>query len=81
MPFEHSERLDDQDIAVRLFRRLRDAAPPRHREVLDGNVRFAEAHRDIIRRFGRFPHRNAALGRESTAAECAYLVDARRFGQ
>lgn len=81
MPFEHSEQLADQDLAVRLYQRLRDSAPPRHREVLDRNVRFAEAHRDIVRRFGRFPHRNAALGRESTAAERAYLVDARRFGQ
>jgi uncharacterized protein (DUF924 family) len=38
-------------------------------------LRFAEMHRDIIDRFGRFPHRNAALGRESTPAELAYLSD------
>jgi len=43
---------------------------------LDDNLRFAEHHRDVVRRFGRFPHRNAVLGRESSAAELAYLKTA-----
>ena len=63
LPFEHSEDLADQDDSVRLFEALGDA------EFLD----FAIRHRDIIARFGRFPHRNAILGRDSTAAERAFL--------
>lgn len=63
MPFMHSEDLADQDRAVRLF----EAAG------LDDQLRYARGHREIIRRFGRFPHRNEALGRASTAEERAYL--------
>ena len=63
LPFEHSEDLADQDRSVRLFEALGDA------EFLD----FAVRHRDIIAQFGRFPHRNAILGRDSTAAEAAFL--------
>ena len=63
MPLMHSESSADQDESVRLF----EAAG------LDGNARFARHHRDLIRRFGRFPHRNAILGRESTAEEIEYL--------
>jgi uncharacterized protein (DUF924 family) len=64
LPFAHSERLPDQERSVRLARALGE---PDH-----GN---AERHRGIIYRFGRFPHRNAILGRESTAEERAYLAD------
>lgn len=64
LPLEHSEDLADQDECVRLFKAAGDA----------NDLRFAEQHRDIIRRFGRFPHRNAALGRESTAEEMAFLA-------
>ena len=60
-PFEHSERLADQDEAVRLA-----ADMP---EVL----KFAHIHRDIIVRFGRFPHRNGAMGRATTGEEQAFL--------
>jgi uncharacterized protein (DUF924 family) len=81
MPFEHSEQLDDQNTVVRLYRMLSDAAAPSRRAMLDRNVRFAEQHRDIIRRFHRFPHRNDVLGRDSTVAERAYLAHAKRFGQ
>lgn len=63
LPFEHSEDLADQNESVRLFEALGDA------EFLD----FAIQHRDIIARFGRFPHRNAILGRDSTAAEKTFL--------
>ncbi|MCC6208250.1 MAG: DUF924 domain-containing protein [Gammaproteobacteria bacterium] len=62
MPLMHSEAPDDQDYSVRLFT-----------EAGLDNARYALHHRDIIRRFGRFPHRNKALGRESTADEIAYL--------
>jgi len=62
LPFGHSELLADQERSVELCRRL-DAQTLEH----------AEHHRDIVRRFGRFPHRNAILGRASSAAEREYL--------
>ena len=67
MPFEHSERLQDQDRCVALFEGVTDASDKA------GFRRFAVLHRDIIRRFGRFPHRNACLGRATTAEEQAFL--------
>ena len=67
LPFEHSEALGDQERACELFRPL--AAFPE----TDDAYRYAVAHRDIIARFGRFPHRNAILGRASTAAELEFL--------
>lgn len=71
MPLMHSERLDDQERCVLLFEAL----------GREENLKFAREHRDVIARFGRFPHRNAALGRESTAEEIAYLEKAERYGQ
>ena len=68
LPFEHSEDLADQDESIRLFTALHDALGG---ETLD----YAERHRDVIRRFGRFPHRNAALGRVNTPQEAAYLAE------
>ena len=67
LPFEHSENLADQDEAVRLFRTL----PPG--PDADGVIEYAEKHRAVIRRFGRFPHRNAILGRPSTPEEATFL--------
>jgi uncharacterized protein (DUF924 family) len=64
LPLEHSEDLADQDQAVALIGRL--TSEPAWRT-------FAEKHRAVIARFGRFPHRNAALGRPSTAEEAAFL--------
>lgn len=68
LPFEHSEALTDQDLCVTRCQAL-DAA--------SGTdwIKWAAMHRDIIVRFGRFPHRNAMLGRESTAEEAAFLAD------
>jgi len=63
LPFEHSEVLSDQDKSVELIAGLRNTE-------LD---RYAKAHRDIIERFGRFPHRNEVLGRTSTPDEIAFL--------
>lgn len=68
LPFEHSEDLADQDRSVALFSSLPET--PWRAMALD----YAERHRDVIRRFGRFPHRNGALGRNSTADERAYLA-------
>jgi uncharacterized protein (DUF924 family) len=67
LPFEHSEALEDQQRACELTRPL-DA----FEETRDA-YRYAVAHRDVIRRFGRFPHRNAILGRQSTPEEVEFL--------
>ena len=67
LPFEHSEALEDQDRAVALFE-AHDAATG---DI--SSLEWAVRHRDIIRRYGRFPHRNAALGRKTTAEEQAFL--------
>ena len=63
LPFEHSEAMTDQDRAVALIEALGD----------DTYLKYAEAHRDVIRRFGRFPHRNRALARMSRAEEQDWL--------
>ena len=65
LPFEHSEALADQERSVALFRVTGDV------ELL----KWAEVHAEIIRRFGRFPHRNAVLGRTTTADEQAFLAE------
>ena len=64
MPFMHSEDIADQDLCVRLFKT---------RAPQTGNLPHAIEHRDIIRRFGRFPHRNETLGRAATEREQQYL--------
>ena len=80
LPLEHSEDLADQELCVKLFAKLRDETP-QHAEQLKDAHAYAVKHYDIIKRFGRFPHRNNALGRDSTAEEVEYLKDAERFGQ
>jgi len=71
---EHAENLADQDLAVAQFMALRDMAATEERPAFDEFFDFAERHRDVIARFGRFPHRNAILGRVSSAAEEDYLA-------
>ncbi len=68
LPFEHSEDLADQDRSVALFETVRGS-------LGDSTVDYAARHRDVIRRFGRFPHRNAALGLANTADEDVYLAE------
>ena len=80
LPLEHSEDIADQELCVELFAKLRDETP-QHAESLKDAHDYAVKHYDIIKRFGRFPHRNNALGRESTAEEVEYLKDAEKFGQ
>lgn len=65
LPFEHSEDMADQDRAVELIGALNN----------DNYTQYAIAHRDVIARFGRFPHRNEILGRASTPDELAYLAE------
>lgn len=67
LPFEHSERLEDQDRSVALCTALREAAGD------EDTLKWAKLHRDIIVRFGRFPHRNPCLGRVTTPEEQAFL--------
>lgn len=62
LPFAHSERLEDQDRSVQLNQRLPEPSPTN-----------SQRHRDIVHRFGRFPHRNPILGRTMTAEEQRYL--------
>ena len=82
MPFEHSEALLDQHAAVGLFAQLRDETPPPYRQRTGEGLRHAQQHREIIQRFGRFPHRNALLDRTSTEAEVDFLAQASgSFGQ
>ncbi len=70
MPLEHSENLELQEECVSLFTEL---AAVTGLPALADYTRFAVAHHDVIARFGRFPHRNAILGRESSAEELEYL--------
>ena len=65
LPFEHSEEVADQERAIALFRALGDV----------DSLKWAELHADIIRKYGRFPHRNIVLGRKTTAEEAAFLAD------
>lgn len=69
MPLMHSENLADQDLAVKLFEQAN----------LPHNLRFARHHRELIKRFGRFPHRNPILGRDSSAEEIEYLNSRQAF--
>jgi uncharacterized protein (DUF924 family) len=71
MPFQHSEALADQEMCCALFAPFDDP----------DMTKYAVDHRDIIARFGRFPHRNDVLGRTCTDDELEYLRTANRFGQ
>ena len=75
MPFEHSEDLEDQEKSVRLFSELSGSVRDAWRATFEGFLDYAVRHRDIIARFGRFPHRNEILGRESTAEELEFLKE------
>jgi uncharacterized protein (DUF924 family) len=69
MPLMHSENLADQDFSVGLFKAAK----------LESNLRFAQHHRELIRKYGRFPHRNRLLGRQSTPDELEYLASREAF--
>jgi uncharacterized protein (DUF924 family) len=73
LPFEHGENMADQQRAVMLFERAVDEVAPQDRDTALQQLDYAHRHRIIIERFGRFPHRNEALGRPSTEAEIAFL--------
>lgn len=73
MPLEHAENRDMQARSVACFHALTEEVPAPLQERFRYFASFADNHRDVIERFGRFPHRNALLGRTSTAAEIEYL--------
>ena len=81
MPLMHAENPALQNECVSRFAQLVADAPDALKAHLQGNLDFARQHQDIIARFGRFPHRNTALGRSSTTDEDAFLVNGPRFGQ
>jgi uncharacterized protein (DUF924 family) len=71
MPFQHSEDLADQELGCALFEAMEN----------DEYMKYAIEHRDVVARFGRFPHRNDVLGRPCTPEELEYLKTANRYGQ
>lgn len=75
MPLMHSERLVDQERCVELFQGLVDQFEGSRARTAEYSLKFAIAHRDIVARFGRFPHRNAILGRASSSEEEQFLKD------
>jgi uncharacterized protein (DUF924 family) len=83
MPMQHSESLEIQERSVAVFEDLaRNEKPEFLQTCLSASAEYARLHRDIIARFGRFPHRNVALGRDTTPEEREYLAKgAPSFGQ
>lgn len=80
LPLEHSEDPLAQRLSIQSYERL-VADFPDAPDLTRSFLKYAHQHADVIERFGRFPHRNQALGRQSTEAELAYLEDAPRWGQ
>nr|WP_086940405.1 DUF924 family protein [Thaumasiovibrio occultus] len=82
LPLEHSENLEDQEESLFRFDQLRTGVSWGNRQMFEGFYQYARQHHVIIERFGRFPHRNAALGRLSTSEELQWLKGgANRFNQ
>ena len=82
MPLQHAESLKVQDKSVQVYNALAKRVSDTLKETFLTTAQFAELHRDIIAEYGRFPHRNAVLGRENTEAEAAFLAQgATSFGQ
>lgn len=77
LPFEHSEDLAEQERSVALFQAWAEAAPEAEKQSCLEQCEWVVRHQEIIQRFGRFPHRNVVLGRETTAEEEAFLKEPR----
>jgi uncharacterized protein (DUF924 family) len=75
LPFEHSEAIGDQWLSVKLMGEVHGRAPKALAPVTQSTLEYAQKHAAIVERFGRFPHRNAILGRESTADETKFLSE------
>jgi uncharacterized protein (DUF924 family) len=82
MPLQHAELSDAQEESVAAYRRLLNEAPEELKAMFASSLKYAELHRSVVARFGRFPHRNRALGRANTPEEEGYLRQGgERFGQ
>jgi uncharacterized protein (DUF924 family) len=81
MPLQHSESPEVQEESIAAYRRLLGEAPQMLHGFFEETLKSAELHAALIRRFGRFPHRNRALHRASTTEEGAYLRESDGFGQ
>lgn len=81
IPLEHAENLHVQDECVKQFKALDKIAPPEMKSMTQACMQENAAHREVIRRFGRFPQRNAALGRTSTQEELEWLAQHHGWGQ
>jgi uncharacterized protein (DUF924 family) len=82
MPLQHAESREVQEESLAAYRRLQSEAPQELQVPFAATLRSAENHRAIIERFGRFPHRNRVLGRESTPEETRWLrTGGKSFGQ
>jgi uncharacterized protein (DUF924 family) len=75
LPLEHAEYLEHQALSVKYFGELASTINSEQKALFDGYLDYAVRHRQIIERFGRFPHRNKILGRESTPDELAFLSE------
>ncbi len=75
LPMQHAEAREVQEESVAAYRRLLTEAPEALKPFFESTLRSAQNHRAIIEEFGRFPHRNALLGRPSTAAEMKWLAE------
>jgi uncharacterized protein (DUF924 family) len=73
LPLEHAESLELQERSVSLYEQLAHQAAADERALFDGFLDYARKHRDVVARFGRFPHRNVILGRPSTPDELEFL--------
>lgn len=86
LPLEHSEDIKDHDQLESELQRLRRAceaegSPEDLAKLVEGMAKYAEEHSQVVRRFGRYPHRNKVLGRETTAEESDFLTKADTWGQ
>jgi uncharacterized protein (DUF924 family) len=79
LPLEHSESPEDQQRSVRIFTGLLVQSRKGFRDLIESTLQYAKAHKKVIEEFGRFPHRNEALGRESTDAEKQWLAEGGGF--
>jgi uncharacterized protein (DUF924 family) len=73
LPLQHAESASIQEESIAAYRRLLADSPPQHRKLFESVLEFAQQHQSVIQRFGRFPHRNAALSRRSTPEEKEFL--------
>lgn len=81
MPLQHSERKEDQSLAIEFYEQLTASTSGLLKEFMGSFLESALEHQAIITRFRRFPHRNKALGRTNTKEESDYLLNGKRFGQ